>query len=195
MTIKTTSLGRAGAAAAGITISGSTNATPIVVTLGANSGLKDGDRIAVSGITGNTNANGEWPLKMLTATTAQLVGSVGNGAHGGTPRVAVIMDVTPQMAKHSNALNIAGNLVGTLDIEAYDSYADFAAAANAGGTAAAPVVSPAVGTNSAGSVSTPAKTTIVNPDSGMVCEVKLARYMRAVVTAFTSGAVNLDVMG
>lgn len=195
MTIKTTSLGRAVAAAAGITISAATNATPIVVTLGATSGLKDGDRIAIAGITGNTAANGEWPLKMLTPTTAQLVGSVGNGAFGGTAKVAVINDVTPNMAKHSNALNIAGNLVGTIDIEAYDSYADFVAGTNASGTAAAPITSPAVGTNSAGSGAAPAKTTIVNPDSGMVCEVKLARYMRAVVTAFTSGTVNLAVMG
>lgn len=195
MTIKTTSLGRATAAAAGLTISGSTNATPIVVTLGATSGLKDGDRLAISGITGNTGANGEWPVKMLTPTTAQLVGSVGNGTHGGTPRVAVICDVTPNMAKHSNALNIAGTLVGTLDIEAYDTYADFAAGTNASGTATAPVLSPAVGTNTAGSGAAPAKTTIVNPDAGMVCEVKLARYMRTVVTAFTSGTVNVEVMG
>lgn len=195
MTIKTTSLGRAVAAAAGITITGATNATPIVVTLGATSGLKDADRIAVAGITGNTAANGEWSLKMLSPTTAQLVGSVGNGAFGGTAKVAVINDITPQMAKHSNGLNIAGNLVGTLDIEAYDSYADFVAGTNASGTASAPVTSPAVGTNSAGSGAAPAKTTIVNPDSGMVCEVKLARYMRAVVTAFTSGTVNVEVMG
>lgn len=195
MTIKTTSLGRATAAAACLTITGATNTTPIVVTLGGASGLKTPDRLAIAGITGNTNANGEWPLNMLSATTAQLVGSVGNGTFGGTPRVAVICDVTPNMAKHSNALNIAGALVGTLDIEAYDSYADFAAGTNASGTATAPVVSPAVGTNSAGSGAAPAKTTIVNPDAGMVCEVKLARYMRAVVTAFTSGTVNLDVMG
>ncbi|MGJ7484332.1 hypothetical protein ACSFA2_03685 [Variovorax sp. LT2P21] len=195
MTIKCTTLGRATAAAAGITISAATNATPIVITLGATSGLKDGDRIAISGITGNTAANGEFTLKMLTATTAQLVGSVGNGAFGGTARVAVICDVTPNMAKHSNALNIAGTLVGTLDIEAYDSYADFAAGTNASGSATAPVVSPAVGTNTAGSGAAPAKTTIVNPDAGMVCEVKLARYMRTVVTAFTSGTVNVEMMG
>lgn len=195
MTIKTTSLGRAVAAAAGIAITAATNATPIVVTLSATSGLKDADRIAIAGITGNTAANGEWTLKMLTATTAQLVGSAGNGAFGGTPRVAIINDVTPNMAKHSNALNIGGTLVGTLDIEAYDSYADFAAGTNAGGTAIAPVTSPAVGTNTAGSGAAPAKTTIVNPDAGMVCEVMLARYMRAVVTAFTSGTVNVEVMG
>lgn len=195
MTIKTTSLGRAVAAAAGITITGATNATPIVITLGATSGLKDADRLAIAGITGNTAANGEFDLKMLTPTTAQLVGSAGNGTFGGTPRVAIICDETPNLAKHSNALNIAGNLVGTLDIEAYDSYADFAAGTNASGTATAPVTSPAVGTNTAGSGAAPAKTTIVNPDSGMVCEVKLARYMRAVVTAFTSGTVNLAVMG
>lgn len=195
MTIKTTSLGRAVAAAALLTVTGATNATPIVITLNANNGLKDADRLALAGITGNTNANGEWTLKMLSATTAQLMGSAGNGAFGGTARVAVINDVTPNMAKHSNALNIGGTLVGTLDIEAYDIYADFAAGTNAGGTATAPAISPSVGTNTAGSVSLPAKTTIINPDAGMVFEVKMPRYLRAVVTAFTSGTANIDVMG
>lgn len=188
MSNKVISLGSAGSAVAGILISGATNATPIVLTLAAGHGLKNGDRLAVSGITGNTNANGEWTLASVGATTATLVGSVGNGTYGGTPRAAVMCDATPHMKLHSAALHLGGNLVGTLDIESYETYADFAAGQNNGG-AVAPVLSPSLGTNSAGSASTPAKTTITAAatNAGFVAEVKLARYMRAVVTAYTSG--------
>jgi len=75
-----------------------------------------------------------------------------------------------------------------LDIESYESYADFAAGQNNAG-ATAPVLTPSLGTNSAGSASTPAKTTVTAAatNAGFVAEVKMARYMRAVVTAYTSG--------
>lgn len=192
MSNKVISLGSAGSAAAGIVVSGSTNATPIVITLTAGHGQKDGSRLAISGITGNTAANGEWTLTSVGATTATLVGSVGNGTHGGTVRAAVINDVTPMMRNHSAAMHLGGNLVGTLDIEAYESYADFAAGQNNAG-ATAPVLTPSMGTNSAGSASTPAKTTITAAatNAGFATEVKLARYMRAVVTAYTSGTTGV----
>ena len=188
MANKVLSLGSMGSAAAGIVVSGSTNATPIVITLAAGHGLKNGDRLALAGITGNTNANGEWTLGSVGATTATLLGSVGNGTHGGTVRAAVICDTTPHMANHSAAVHLGGNLVGTVDIEAYGSYSDFANGYNTAGVSA-PVLSPSLGTNSAGSASTPAKTTITAAatNAGFVAEVKLARYMRAVATAYTSG--------
>lgn len=188
MSNKITSLGSAGSAVAGILISAATNATPIVLTLAAGHGLKSGDRLAVSGITGNTGANGEWTLGSVGATTATLLGSAGNGTYGGTPRAAVIMDTTPFMDDHSAAMHLGGNLVGTVDIEAYATYADFAAGQNNGG-AIAPVVTPSLGTNSAGSASTPAKTTITAAatNAGFAAEVKLQRYMRMVITAYTSG--------
>lgn len=194
MSNKVTSLGSAGSAAAGIVISGSTNATPIVITLAAGHGLKAGDRIAIAGVTGNTAANGEWTLGTTTATTAQLLGSVGNGTHGGTVRAAVMFDKTPMMRNHSAALHMGGNLVGTLDIESYESYDDFASGFNNAG-ATAPVLTPSFGTNSAGSASTPAKTTVTAAatNAGFVAEVKLAKYMRCVVTAYTSGTGGVFV--
>lgn len=194
MSVKTTSLGSAGSAVAGIVVSGSTNATPIVITLAAGHGLKNGDRLALAGITGNTNANGEWTLTSVGATTATLNGSVGNGTHGGTVRAAVIFDTTPMMRNHSGSIWLAGNAVATLDIEAYESYADFAAGANTAG-AQAPALTPSIGTNSAGSNSTPAKTTIglVATNAGFGFEAKLARYMRAVLTAYTSGTSGVFI--
>lgn len=192
MSIKTLSIGSAGSAVQGILISGATNATPIVLTLAALHGLKNGDRIAVSGITGNTGANGEFTLASVGATTATLVGSVGNGAYGGTPRAAVIMDTTPMMKNHCGSMWIAGNAVATMDVEAYESYADFAAGTNNAG-AIAPVMTPSGVTNSAGSTSTPAKTTIglVATNAGVGYEIKLPKYLRMVLTAWTSGTAAL----
>ena len=189
MANKVLSLGTVAAAAAGITISAATNATPIVITLGAGHGLYNGQRIAVAGITGNTAANGEWTLASVTATTAVLLGSAGNGTFGGTARVAVMCDTTPHMKLHSAAMHLAGNLIGTLDIESYESYSDFASGFNTAG-AIAPVLNPSLGTNSAGSASTPAKTTVTAAvtNAGSVAEVKMARYMRTVCTAYTSGS-------
>lgn len=194
MANKIASLGSALAAAAGIVITAGSNATPIVATLTAGHFLKEGDRIAIAGVTGNTNMNGEWTVASVTATTCALLGSVGNGAFGGTVRVAKRFDTTPNMRNHSAAMHTFGNLVGTVDFEAYESYADFANGFNTAG-AVAPVLSPSFGTNSAGSASTPAKSTLTaaatNP--GIVAEVKMASYMRMVVTAFTSGTIGAAV--
>jgi hypothetical protein len=191
MSNKLKCLGTVSSAAAGITISSSTNATPIVVTLGAGHGLKEGDRIAIAGVTGNTNANGSWRLSSVGATTATLVGSVGNGTHGGTVRVGVMMDETPTMRNHSAALHTYGNLVGTVDIEVYDNLDDFGAGVNNAGVTA-PVLAPSAATQSAGSSSTPAKSTITAAvtNAGLAAEVKLQRIMRMVCTAFTSGSMT-----
>lgn len=187
------SLGSVGSAAAGITISAGTNATPIVITLGAGHFLKENGRIAIAGVTGNTNMNGEFTVTNVGATTATLAGSVGNGTFGGTVRVAQIFNRTPIMRGHSAAMHLGGNMVGTVDFEAYESYADFAAGANTAG-AVAPCVAASAGTASAGSVSTPAKTT-VNPAAniGYALEIKMPTYMRMVVTAFTSGVIGAFV--
>jgi len=76
--------------AATVTITGATNATPIVVTA-VGHGLVTGDAISISGITGNTNANGYFKVTRLTADTFSLqnyssgADIAGNGAYGGTP--------------------------------------------------------------------------------------------------------------
>lgn len=190
MALKALALGSAGAAAATLTISGSTNAVPIVVTLGAGHGLKDGDRIAIAGITGNTNANGEWTLRFTGANTAQLLGSVGNGTHGGTPRVGVICDATPFMKTHSAVLTVAGNLVATLALEAYDTYADFAAGNNASLTAVAPALTGSGVTNTNGNATTtPASTSIALTAANQTIEleIRMPRILRGVVSSYTSG--------
>lgn len=55
---------------------------PVVVTVAAH-GFVTGDVVAVSGIQGNTRANGSWPVRVLAPDTFALVGSRGNAAYAG----------------------------------------------------------------------------------------------------------------
>lgn len=77
------------------TITGATNATPIVITTSSAHGFADGDTVVVSGVGGNTAANGTWAITKLTSTTFSLDTSVGSGAYtsGGT---ATDVSLTPQ---------------------------------------------------------------------------------------------------
>lgn len=69
--------------------SGPTNATPIVCTAAAH-GYTLSDIGVVSGTTGNTSANANWQLSAVTTNTFTLLGSVGNGAPGGSPVIQLI---------------------------------------------------------------------------------------------------------
>lgn len=195
MSIRSVSAGSAGSAVGLHLISGATNATPIVITVAANSGLKTGDRVAISGITGNTNANGEWTLAAVTATTFQLVGSAGNGTYGGTPRMALVFDRTPLMRDHSALLTMGGNAVATLLLESFNSYAEFAAGNNSLlGSVDTPVDTSAYSfiTNT---VATPASSSTIASSSvvmaataeGVSLPLKLPRYLRMSLSAWTSG--------
>lgn len=67
------------------TITGATNASPIVVTITAH-GYQTGDKAAIINVLGNTAANGNWTIVVIDANTFSLTGSTGNGAYtsGGT---------------------------------------------------------------------------------------------------------------
>lgn len=179
MSLKSMSLGNVGSAAAGILITSGTNATPIVATITAGHRLKTGDRIRIQGVTGLTGMNGDWEVERVTDTTYKLLGSVGNGAFGGTAIVAVLCDETPFMPRHS-AVAVIGNtpgaavFVGTLLIEGGvdDTLVTFA-------DALAP-----------GSVPIPAATAGI----GISVEVPLQKYMRLRASAFTSGAANAQLL-
>jgi hypothetical protein len=70
----------------GVSVSGATNATPIVVATIAAHGLSTGDTAWISGVQGNTASNGRWTVTAVDGTHFQLNGSSGNGAYvsGGT---------------------------------------------------------------------------------------------------------------
>lgn len=203
MSLKTKALGSAGSAADLIAISAATNATPIVITVGANSGLKTGDKLAIAGVTGNTAANGIWELVAVTATTFQLKGSAGNGVAAGTIRAAQVFDQTPLMKDHSAKLAMNGNLVGTVTLTAFGSYTEFAANDNSlGGAVLAPVISGAaqgVTNTNATSASTSTKATSVivmaATNAGMEVEVKLPYILHGAVTAYTSGTTAPAISG
>lgn len=73
-----TGFGREGQA----TITGATNAAPIVLTAEAH-GYESGDSINVEGVTGNTAANGVWTITVLDANRFSLNHSAGNGSYAG----------------------------------------------------------------------------------------------------------------
>jgi hypothetical protein len=68
------------------TVTGATNASPIVVTTGAAHTLSTGDTVTNSGVLGNTAANGTFVITVTDSTHFSLNGSTGSGAYtsGGT---------------------------------------------------------------------------------------------------------------
>lgn len=64
-----------------VAVTGATNASPIVITVASTTGLANGNYVTVSGVEGNTNANGTFTIAGLTGTTFQLVGTTGNAAY------------------------------------------------------------------------------------------------------------------
>lgn len=69
-------------------ITGATNATPISITCTAH-GYSTGDTVVVTGVNGNTNANGTWEITSTGANTFTLDGSAGNATYttAGTVRL------------------------------------------------------------------------------------------------------------
>src|SRR5205807_2195873 len=65
-------------------ITAATNASPIVITTGAPHRMPTTNNppatVVISGVTGNTAANGKWAVNVIDATHFSLTGSSGNGA-------------------------------------------------------------------------------------------------------------------
>lgn len=172
------SLGQIGGNVRGILITGGTNATPIVATIGAGHGLKNGDRITIKGVTGLTAMNGDWTIASAAATTVTLEGSAGNGAFGGTAVVAVLCDKTPFLDDHSVIARV--NAHGT-------------------GVTVAPILTVAINSSSdnttfASAVQGPTGIPAITAAGyGVSVEVKLDKYMEAIGSAFTSGLATVQL--
>jgi len=67
-------------------VTGATNASPIVITVSTAHGLADGQDVTITGVGGNTAANGTFTIASASGSTFSLVGSTGNGTYttGGT---------------------------------------------------------------------------------------------------------------
>ena len=72
-----------------------TNTTPIGITTLGQHFLLDGDRVVVSGVNGNTAANGTFTVTVTSATTFILNGSVGNGVYTGGGTIQTIFGIHP----------------------------------------------------------------------------------------------------
>ncbi len=64
-----------------INVASASNAAPIVVTTESDHGLLSGETVIISGVQGNTAANGTWKITILSNRTFSLDGSTGNGAY------------------------------------------------------------------------------------------------------------------
>jgi hypothetical protein len=60
-----------------LNIMGASNTTPIMISSPGH-GLRNGEKITLSEVGGNTNANGDWKITNVTKDTFELVGSQGN---------------------------------------------------------------------------------------------------------------------
>lgn len=108
-----------GIALSALTITGATNATPIVVTTSTNHGITDVSYATVAGVGGNAGANGSWVVSRVDATHLTLRGSVGTGAYtsGGT---LTPTDTFTTIAELTNLEDVGLNAT-TIDVSAHDS--------------------------------------------------------------------------
>lgn len=75
-------------------ITGATNANPIVITC-TNHGYSTGDIVFISGVAGNTNANGEYTITKVNANSFQLNGRSGNAAYTANTGVVYPLKKSP----------------------------------------------------------------------------------------------------
>ncbi len=83
-------------------ISGATNANPIVITTTSTTGLVNGQTVSISGVQGNTNANGLAFVKVISPTTYELytnaaltTGKAGNGAYTSGGSWTTVLNTVP----------------------------------------------------------------------------------------------------
>lgn len=87
-------------------ITGATNANPIVVT-SAGHGFADGDKVTISGVLGNTAANGTHTVANKTADTFELSGVAGNGAYVSGGRLTAGTDTAEGVINSNRAYLIS----------------------------------------------------------------------------------------
>jgi hypothetical protein len=75
-----------------LTVSGASNATPIIATTTKAHGLQTGMQVTITGVAGNTAANGTFTVTVTGASTFALNGSSGNGAWTSGGAITVIFD-------------------------------------------------------------------------------------------------------
>ena len=91
--------------AAQVTAVTGNNVSPIQITTGTTAGtahgLTTGDRVAIAGVTGNTAANGNFTVTVISANSFTLNGTTGNGAYDGGGYVVACPAAEPNCAATS----------------------------------------------------------------------------------------------
>lgn len=107
-----------GSVLAPIALTDATNSTPITITTATPHGVVDVSHGSVSGVLGNTNANGDWILEAVTATTLRLRNSVGNGAYvsGGSLVQSGVFAYVVELTDVQGA----GSSTDLIDVSAHD---------------------------------------------------------------------------
>ena len=106
--------------AVSVDIIGATNATPIVLTLASGIVLGTGEQVTVSGVAGNTAANGTWTVTVIDSTHLSLTGSSGNGAFSqSTYGVIQASNTTPILVELQNGIPgiVTGSTVNISGVE------------------------------------------------------------------------------
>lgn len=98
-------------------ISDASNTGPIVITTSSAHGLVGTEVVYISGVLGNTAANGFWNVLILSTTTFALVGSTGNGAYssGGTVNVCTVANFAADVAG-PDGTSAAGTITETVTV-------------------------------------------------------------------------------
>ena len=91
-------------------VTGATNAEPIVVTTSEPHLLGTGARVRISGVEGNTAANGLWLVTVVDSTSFELNGSTGDGSFTGSDGVAVVV---PALGTYKLKITASDGDVGT----------------------------------------------------------------------------------
>lgn len=114
------------------TITGATNAGPIVITA-AGHGLTTGRQVMIINVAGNVAANGLWTITVVDANTFSLNGSNGSGAYasGGKVYPCVVGGTEIDLAYIAGSSgNYVGTILATLELVAGVSYARFVLCSN-----------------------------------------------------------------
>lgn len=117
----------------GGTVSGATNATPIVITTSAAHNLQDGDQVQITGVGGNTNANTTAYAKVTgySTTTFGLYSNsllttaiAGNSAYTAGGAVSEALDVSGVLAPWTIRLRVEGMTAGATALISIQDSAD-----------------------------------------------------------------------
>jgi hypothetical protein len=105
----------------GATITGASNASPIQITTQFTNAFTTGQQIFISGVTGNTAANGLFTITNTGANTFTLNGSTGNGIYTGGGIAAA--QFTSSASSVELSLNIgSGNVPGVMRTDIIANY-------------------------------------------------------------------------